>query len=128
MADIESEASLNSPFETMAPSYERWADPTTAWAVVVLERLGLAKGMRVLDVGAGAGGPAVIAAARGCEVVAIDNAPALIRRMRQRLAPFPQSRAETRDLHHLDYPLEDPMRTIGARMHGQSLRRPRSTT
>jgi ubiquinone/menaquinone biosynthesis C-methylase UbiE len=105
MADIESDANPNSRFETMAPSYERWADPTTtAWAIVVLERMGLAKGMRLLDVGAGAGGPAVMASARGCEVVAIDNAPALIRRMRQRLAAFPQSRAETRDLHHLDYP------------------------
>ena len=105
MADIESEANPDSPFETMAPSYERWADPmATALAVVILERMALAKGMRVLDVGAGAGGPAVLAAALGCEVVAIDNAPALIWRTRQRLAPFPHSRAETRDLHHLDYP------------------------
>ncbi|GAB7526444.1 class I SAM-dependent methyltransferase [Paraburkholderia sp. 2C] len=88
----------------MAPSYERWADPvTTAWAVPALESMGVAKGMRLLDIGAGAGGPAVLAAARGCEVVAIDNAPTLVRRLRQRLSPFPQSRAEMRSLHHLDY-------------------------
>ncbi|HEU0146138.1 MAG TPA: class I SAM-dependent methyltransferase [Bradyrhizobium sp.] len=88
----------------MAPSYERWADPVaTAWAGAAIDSMGLTKGMRVLDIGAGAGGPAVLASARGCEVIAIDNAPALIQRLRRRLAPFPQSRAEVRDLHCLDY-------------------------
>jgi ubiquinone/menaquinone biosynthesis C-methylase UbiE len=104
MASSVDDASPNSPFEAMAPSYERWADPiTTAWAAIALDAMGLTKGMRVLDIGAGAGGAAVLASARGCEVVAIDNAPALIRRLRQRLAPFPQSRVEVRDLHRLDY-------------------------
>lgn len=104
MVDSASGANPNSPFEAMAPGYERWADPvTTAWAAAAMDSMGLAKGMRVLDVGAGAGGAAVLASARGCEVVAIDNAPALVRRLRQRLAPFAQSRAEARDLHNLDY-------------------------
>jgi ubiquinone/menaquinone biosynthesis C-methylase UbiE len=105
MANSARGANPNSPFEAMAPSYERWADPlTTAWGAAAMDSMGLTKDMRVLDVGAGAGGAAVLAAARGCEVVAIDNAPALIRRLQQRLAPFPRSRAEARDLHCLDYP------------------------
>jgi SAM-dependent methyltransferase len=63
--------------------YEEAFEPlTNAFASRALDLLDLAPGDRLIDVGAGAGGAALIAAARGGDVVAIDAS----RRMAARIA------------------------------------------
>jgi SAM-dependent methyltransferase len=62
--------------------YEEVFEPfTNVFASRALACLDLAPGERVLDVGAGAGGAALMAAARGVEVVAIDASPLMVARM-----------------------------------------------
>jgi SAM-dependent methyltransferase len=62
--------------------YEEVFEPlTNAFAHRALDLLDLAPGERVLDVGAGAGGAALMAAARGTEVVAIDASPPMVARI-----------------------------------------------
>jgi ubiquinone/menaquinone biosynthesis C-methylase UbiE len=67
--------------------YEAVFEPLTdAFARRALDRLGLRAGDRLLDVAAGSGGAALLAAARGVEVVAVDASPAMVARIRERAA------------------------------------------
>jgi SAM-dependent methyltransferase len=62
--------------------YEEVFEPlTNAFASRALDHLDLMPGDRLIDVGAGAGGTALIAAARGVDVVAIDASPHMVARM-----------------------------------------------
>jgi SAM-dependent methyltransferase len=62
--------------------YEEVFEPlTNAFARRALDHLDLSPGDRLIDVGAGAGGAALIAAARGAKVVAIDAAPHMVARI-----------------------------------------------
>ena len=71
---------------------ERWSDHvavyeavfeplTNVFASCALDHLDLRPGDRLIDVGAGAGGAALIAAARGCDVMAIDASPRMAARI-----------------------------------------------
>src|SRR5262249_17407070 len=65
--------------------YEAVFEPfTNAFARRALDRLALRAGDRLIDVGAGSGGAALIAAARGAEVLAIDASPRMVARIRAR--------------------------------------------
>jgi ubiquinone/menaquinone biosynthesis C-methylase UbiE len=57
--------------EVTAPFFENYAN-------AALDRAGVADGMRVLDVAAGPGTLALLAARRGCQVAAVDFAPGMI--------------------------------------------------
>ena len=62
--------------------YEEVFEPlTNAFARRAFDHLGLSRGDRLIDVGAGAGGAALIAAARGCDVFAIDASPQMVARI-----------------------------------------------
>jgi SAM-dependent methyltransferase len=62
--------------------YEEVFEPlTNAFAGRALDHLDLSPGDRLIDVGAGAGGAALIAAARGAEVLAIDGSPPMVARI-----------------------------------------------
>jgi SAM-dependent methyltransferase len=62
--------------------YEQVFEPlTNAFAGRALDRLDLRACDRLLDVGAGAGGAALIAAARGLDVLAIDASPHMVARV-----------------------------------------------
>jgi ubiquinone/menaquinone biosynthesis C-methylase UbiE len=66
--------------------YEEVFEPlTNAFASRALDHLGLMPGDRLIDVGAGAGGTALIAAGRGVDVVAIDASPRMVARMVARM-------------------------------------------
>jgi SAM-dependent methyltransferase len=66
--------------------YETVFEPLTdAFARGALDRLGLRRGERLIDVGAGSGGAALIAAAGGAEVLAVDAAPGMVARIRERV-------------------------------------------
>jgi SAM-dependent methyltransferase len=82
--------------------YEAVFEPlTNAFAGHALDRLGLRRGERLIDVGAGSGGAALMAARRGADVLAVDAAQGMVARIRERadgtaIAPG-RLRAETMD-------------------------------
>jgi SAM-dependent methyltransferase len=70
--------------------YEAVIEPLTdAFAGRALADLDLEPGDRLLDVGAGNGGAALMAAARGAEVLAIDAASEMVARVRRRTSAAP---------------------------------------
>jgi ubiquinone/menaquinone biosynthesis C-methylase UbiE len=81
-------------FDAMAAAYETWAEPLSArLARVALERTSVRAGDCVLDIGAGTGALAHQAAALGARVTAIDLSSAMVARLTQRLAPYPECKA-----------------------------------
>jgi SAM-dependent methyltransferase len=65
--------------------YETVFEPlTNAFASHALDRLGLRPGDRLIDVGAGSGGAALMAAARGADVLAVDASQQMANRIRAR--------------------------------------------
>ncbi|MCB4802786.1 class I SAM-dependent methyltransferase [Methylorubrum populi] len=68
-----------------ADAYEAVFEPLTdRFAQAAVAALGLAPGQRCLDVAAGAGGAALMAAREGATVLAIDAAPGMVDRIRLR--------------------------------------------
>jgi SAM-dependent methyltransferase len=66
-------------------AYEAVFEPlTNAFAAHALDQLAVRPGDRVIDVGAGCGGVALMAAARGADVLAIDASPQMVARIRAR--------------------------------------------
>ena len=62
--------------------YEEVFEPlTSAFARRALDHLNVGPGDRLIDIGAGAGGAALIAAARGGDVVAMDASPGMVARI-----------------------------------------------
>lgn len=67
--------------------YEAAFEPLTdAFARRALDHLRVGLGDRLLDVGAGCGGAALIAADRGAEVTAVDASPRMVARIQERAA------------------------------------------
>src|SRR5262249_1509211 len=65
--------------------YQEVFEPlSNAFAERALDLLGVRRAECVIDVGAGAGGAALLAAARGCEVTAIDASPRMVERIAAR--------------------------------------------
>jgi ubiquinone/menaquinone biosynthesis C-methylase UbiE len=85
-------------FDAMVDAYETWAEPLTArLAQVVLEKASVRAGDSVLDIGAGTGALSLQAAALGAKVTAIDLSAAMVARLTQRLAPYPECKALVMD-------------------------------
>jgi SAM-dependent methyltransferase len=107
--------------------YEEVFEPlTNVFASRALDLLDLAPGERVLDVGAGAGGAALMAAARGAEVVAIDASPPMVARIGARANGTTGSagsvRAEVMDGMALGLPDGGPDADLGLREIARVLR------
>jgi SAM-dependent methyltransferase len=81
--------------------YEQVFEPLTlAFAAAAIDRLDLAPGARVIDVGAGTGGAALLLAGRGADVLAVDASPGMVARIRARIAAqaaAPRVRAQVMD-------------------------------
>jgi ubiquinone/menaquinone biosynthesis C-methylase UbiE len=85
-------------FDAMVETYETWAEPLSArLAQAALERTSVKADDSVLDIGAGTGALALQAAALGARVTAIDLSPAMVARLTQRLAPYPECKALVMD-------------------------------
>jgi ubiquinone/menaquinone biosynthesis C-methylase UbiE len=85
-------------FDAMVATYETWAEHLSArLAKAALKRTSIRAGDSVLDIGAGTGALALQAAALGARVTAIDISPAMVARLTQRLAPYPECKAIAMD-------------------------------
>ena len=88
---------------TLVATYERWADPHSAeLAQIAFDHAGLETGARVLDVGTGVGGFAVLAAERKCSVLAFDSSALMVQRTNTRLTGFADARAVQMDARVFD--------------------------
>jgi ubiquinone/menaquinone biosynthesis C-methylase UbiE len=84
-------------FNAMVGAYETWAEPLSSrLAQVALERTSVKAGDCVLDIGAGTGALS-LQAALGASVIAIDLSSAMVARVNQRLAPYPECKALVMD-------------------------------
>ncbi|MGE7370374.1 class I SAM-dependent methyltransferase [Neorhizobium sp. NPDC001467] len=85
--------------DDFARVYEMTANRITGpVAVEALKRVGGVKsGARVLDVGAGTGALAIPAAFSGAHVLAVDHAPGMIDLLSDRIAAFPDAKADLMD-------------------------------
>ena len=91
-------------FNAMVGAYETWAEPLSAQlAQVALRRTTVSAGDCVLDIGAGTGALALQAAALGASVTAIDLSSAMVARLNQRLAPYPECKALVMDGEALSF-------------------------
>src|SRR5918994_288459 len=79
--------------------YETVFEPlTNSFARRALDMLGVGAGDRLLDVAAGSGGAALLAAARGADVLAVDGSAQMVERIRARAGAAPgRVRAEIMD-------------------------------
>ena len=74
-------------WDTVSVGYERTFEPfARLFALEALRLTGVRPGARVLDVGAGTGALTLPAAQGGAEVLAVDFSPAMVGRLRRRLA------------------------------------------
>ena len=69
-----------------AGDYTRVAEQLTGVSAAVVEAAGIGPGMRVLDLGAGSGNTALLAAGRGAQVTAVDLTDDLFGTCRRRAA------------------------------------------
>ena len=70
--------------------YETVFEPlTSAFARRALDRLDLHANDRLIDIGAGSGGAALMAAAKGARVFAVDASPRMVARLRERAVARP---------------------------------------
>ena len=93
---------LNAPpaelFDAMVTAYETWADPlSTRLAKAALRKTTVGAGDRVLDIGAGTGALSLQAAAFGASVTAVDLSSAMVARLKERLATYPECKAIVMD-------------------------------
>jgi ubiquinone/menaquinone biosynthesis C-methylase UbiE len=85
-------------FDAMVGAYETWAEPLSSrLAQIALSRTTVSAGDTVLDIGAGTGALSLQAAALGARVTAIDLSSAMVARLTQRLAPYPECKALVMD-------------------------------
>jgi ubiquinone/menaquinone biosynthesis C-methylase UbiE len=85
-------------FNAMVDTYETWVEPLSArLSQVALGRTRVRAGDCVLDIGAGTGAMSLQAAALGANVTAIDLSSAMVARLNQRLAPYPECKALVMD-------------------------------
>ncbi len=83
-------------WDAVVDAYEEGFEPfTNTFASAALELAGVGPRSRILDVATGPGGLALAALARGAEVAAVDFAPGMIRRLRQRLSGEQRWRAQS---------------------------------
>jgi ubiquinone/menaquinone biosynthesis C-methylase UbiE len=99
--------SLQHLFDELASEYDQHIPFFATYGRSLVAWCGLQPGQRVLDIAAGRGavaGPAALAVGPRGEVVAIDNAPGMLRALSADHRDFPQLTTRVMDAHELDFP------------------------
>lgn len=97
---------VRAAWNRIAPRFDQFITPmTTRHAEMILDRIDLQSGTRLLDVGCGSGALAIPAAHRGADVMAVDIAPRMIDLLGARThAQGIRVDGRVMDAHHLDLP------------------------
>lgn len=108
-------------WESIAPGYDQFVTPRWRFAEDVLERAGLGRGMRFLDVACGSGALSIPAARLGAQVLAVDLSQAMIQRLTARVRDEGLANIEARvmDGHALE--LDDDTFDISGSQFGVML-------
>ncbi|MFT3828568.1 MAG: class I SAM-dependent methyltransferase [Opitutaceae bacterium] len=97
-------------WDEVVDAYEEGLEPfTNAFATTALDLGGVNTRARILDVATGPGGLALAALDRGAEVTAVDFAPRMIRRFRQRLSGEQRWRTQALVMDGQELELPDAM-------------------
>ena len=88
-------------FDELATEYDEALPFFRGFAELHADWLAPAEGTRVLDLGAGTGALTEAFLRRGCEVTAVDAAPAMVARL---AGLHPKAHARVMDAHRLDFP------------------------
>jgi ubiquinone/menaquinone biosynthesis C-methylase UbiE len=98
---------LQQLFDEIASEYDQHIPFFATYGRSLVAWCGLQPGQRVLDIAAGRGavaGPAALAVGPHGEVVAIDNAPGMLRALSADHRDLPQLTTRVMDAHELDFP------------------------
>jgi ubiquinone/menaquinone biosynthesis C-methylase UbiE len=116
-------SSTREAWDRIAPGYDHFVTPTDGWRLPVraLQRAGLERGMRVLDVASGSGALSLPAARMGARVLSVDLSPAMVEHLRARARDEGLENVEARvmDGHHLE--LDDGSFDLAASQFGVML-------
>ena len=108
-------------WDDIAAGYDEFVTPTHMWlGNEALSRVGLAAGMRFLDVAAGSGALSIPAAHRGARVTATDISPAMVARLEAR-ARAEGCQIETRVMDGHALALEDGAFDVAGSQYGVML-------
>ncbi|MCP3139122.1 class I SAM-dependent methyltransferase [Pyxidicoccus xibeiensis] len=106
------------PWDLVAPEYARELMPVfETFSADALARTGVGRGTRVLDVAAGPGTLALLAARRGARVTAIDFSPRMVELLRERVAGE-RLEVEARVGDGMELPFQDRAFDAGFSMFG----------
>lgn len=109
-------------WDQIADDFDQFTTPLTLrLGEQAVERVGLRRGSRFLDVGAGSGGLSIPAARRGAEVLATDIAPTMVERLRERARAEGLTDLETAVMDGCALDLEDDTFDVSGSMNGVSL-------
>lgn len=112
-----------SAWDALAPRFDEFT--TTEWSLPfgeqVLARVDLRPGVRFLDVACGSGALAIPAARRGADVVAVDLAPAMVARLRERARAETLLNVDGRVMDGEALELPDDTFDVSASLNGVSL-------
>lgn len=109
-------------WDRIAADFDQFTTPLTLrLGEQAIERVGLRRGSRFLDVGAGSGGLSIPAARRGARVLATDIAPTMVERLRERAREEGLTDLQTAVMDGCALDVEDDTFDVSGSMNGVSL-------
>jgi ubiquinone/menaquinone biosynthesis C-methylase UbiE len=113
---------IRESWERIAADFDRLMTPLTLrLGEEVVERVGVGRGMQLLDVGAGSGAVSLAAARRGAHVLATDISPTMVERLLARARAEGLANLTTRAMDGYALDLEDETFDLTASQNGVSL-------
>lgn len=108
-------------WEAIAPAFDQLVTPLNLrYGEMIVDRLGVQPGTRLLDVAAGSGAVSIPAARRGAEVLAVDLAPTMIERLAARARAEGLANLAGRVMDGTALTLGDGSVDVAASLHGVS--------
>lgn len=109
-------------WDRIAADFDQFTTPLTLrLGEQAIERVGVRRGSRFLDVGAGSGGLSIPGARRGARVLATDIAPTMVERLRERARAEGLADLEAAVMDGCALDLDDDTFDVAGSMNGVSL-------